>query len=151
MPTGWWAIWPQIFLTCLVSHACPRMCDCSVVSFPQSAELQKKLHHLEVQLNNEKQHMGELEHKYRWGAHVTPAHTRHPTGDRRRSHTMTFLWSMHSRVVVKWSFYGAAREVWCLAKGFCCTFFTAASVVHILPADLSVTVLRKSSKNLRKR
>ncbi|CAF99028.1 unnamed protein product, partial [Tetraodon nigroviridis] len=33
--------------------------------FPQSAELQKKLHHLEVQLNNEKQHTGDLEHKYR--------------------------------------------------------------------------------------
>lgn len=36
--------------------------------FQQSAELQKKLHHLEVQLNNEKQHMGDLEHKYRYGA-----------------------------------------------------------------------------------
>ncbi|XP_011612688.1 rho-associated protein kinase 2 isoform X1 [Takifugu rubripes] len=31
----------------------------------ESAELQKKLQHLEVQLKNEKQHMGDLEHKYR--------------------------------------------------------------------------------------
>uniref|UniRef100_A0A674NR96 Rho-associated protein kinase n=1 Tax=Takifugu rubripes TaxID=31033 RepID=A0A674NR96_TAKRU len=33
---------------------------------PFSAELQKKLQHLEVQLKNEKQHMGDLEHKYRY-------------------------------------------------------------------------------------
>lgn len=32
---------------------------------PQSAALQKKLRHLEVQLNNEKQVKDEMEHKYR--------------------------------------------------------------------------------------
>lgn len=32
----------------------------------QSAALQKKLHHLEVQLNNEKQVRDEIEHKYRY-------------------------------------------------------------------------------------
>lgn len=39
---------------------------------PQSAALQKKLHHLEGQLNNEKQVKDELEHKYRyWGFRST--------------------------------------------------------------------------------
>lgn len=34
----------------------------------QSAALQKKLHHLEVQLNNEKQIKDDLEHKYRYSS-----------------------------------------------------------------------------------
>lgn len=38
----------------------------------QSAALQKKLHHLEGQLNNEKQVKDELEHKYRYGASEAP-------------------------------------------------------------------------------
>lgn len=41
-----------------------RMCDCWVVLSPQSAALQKKLRHLEVQLNNEKQVKVDIEHKY---------------------------------------------------------------------------------------
>lgn len=36
------------------------------VFYLQSAALQKKLHHLEVQLNNEKQVRDEIEHKYRY-------------------------------------------------------------------------------------
>uniref|UniRef100_A0A7N6BQF1 Rho-associated protein kinase n=1 Tax=Anabas testudineus TaxID=64144 RepID=A0A7N6BQF1_ANATE len=35
---------------------------------PQSAALEKKLHHLEVQLNNEKQIKDDLEHKYRYSS-----------------------------------------------------------------------------------
>lgn len=41
-------------------------CDWLVVFSPQSAALQKKLRHLEVQLNNEKQAKDELDHKYRY-------------------------------------------------------------------------------------
>lgn len=37
-----------------------------VVFSPQSAALQKKLRHLEVQLNNEKQVKDDVEHKYRY-------------------------------------------------------------------------------------
>lgn len=37
--------------------------DCFLL---QSAALQKKLHHMEVQLNNEKQIRDDLEHKYRY-------------------------------------------------------------------------------------
>uniref|UniRef100_A0A8C4NWI8 Rho-associated protein kinase 2 n=1 Tax=Dicentrarchus labrax TaxID=13489 RepID=A0A8C4NWI8_DICLA len=42
------------------------VCDWLVVFSPQSAALQKKLRHLEVQLNKEKQGKDDIEHKYRY-------------------------------------------------------------------------------------
>lgn len=42
------------------------------VFYLQSAALQKKLHHLQVQLNNEKQVRDELEHKYRYRSWSVP-------------------------------------------------------------------------------
>lgn len=68
-PTGRRASWLLILKSMLVA-ICLMHVFCCVISL-QSAELQKKLHHLEVQLKNEKQHMGDLEHKYRYCANTT--------------------------------------------------------------------------------
>lgn len=99
---------------CLMSHVCRLTCDWTVVSFRQSAELQKKLHHLEVQLNDEKQHMGDLEHKYRCGAHVTSARTQDPRGDGSSNphsdHFMTQAFKSFSEMILLQSCKGAVMS-----------------------------------------
>uniref|UniRef100_A0A3B4XGS1 non-specific serine/threonine protein kinase n=1 Tax=Seriola lalandi dorsalis TaxID=1841481 RepID=A0A3B4XGS1_SERLL len=44
------------------------LCDWLIFFFLQSAALQKKLRHLEVQINNDKQVKDDLEHKYRYSS-----------------------------------------------------------------------------------
>lgn len=148
MPTAWRAIWPQI-LKSMLFLMCPFVCVSCLLYVtwcaigPQSAELQKKLHHLEVQLNNEKQHMGDLEHKYRYCGNITWTRVQGP-GDRRSTCSDWLMMHTFNFIDLQGRF-----DVW--KKSFAVISSQFTSVVYTPSADLSVTGLRKSPKNMRKR